>query len=128
MSLDYGTLVSEVTGSLPSAELKEILFMCLFAGIPICLVDDNLGSEDPFSFSVTSHAVSPLWGSRHRWALSLWPHSHYSSCEVLSAYLQGLIESSFSVAKFGKLVGMKCLGKWALLFGQSKFQEVESTE
>lgn len=69
MSLDCGTLVHEVVGSLPSAVLKsEILFMCLYAGIPICLVDDDLGSEDPFSFSVTSHAVSPLWGSRHRWA------------------------------------------------------------
>lgn len=54
VSLDCGTLVHEVMGSLPLAELKrEILFMCLYAGVPICLVDDNLGSEDPFSFSVT---------------------------------------------------------------------------
>lgn len=49
--------------------------MCHFAGVPLrpvraCLVDDNLGSEDPFSFSVISHAVSPLWGLRHRWVCS----------------------------------------------------------
>lgn len=73
MSPHCETTVKEAVGLFLPAELKrETPFVCLFAGVPIgpicaCWVGDNLGSEDPSPFLVTSHSVSPPWGPRHRW-------------------------------------------------------------